>query len=66
MNFKLEISADNTTFTTVDLFPDSELEYNVDFYDNLDVSSIKLPFFTTLKIPLTSGNQTTFGYTPIT
>ena len=66
MNFKLEISADNSTFTTVDLFPDSELEYNVDFYDNLDVGSIKLPFFTTLKIPLTSGNRTTFGYTPIT
>lgn len=66
MNFKLEISTNNTTFTTVDLFPDSELEYNVDFYDNLDVDSIKLPFFTTLKIPLTSGNQTTFGYTPIT
>jgi|14BtaG_2_1085337.scaffolds.fasta_scaffold01458_6 hypothetical protein len=66
MNFKLEISVNNTTFTTVDLFPDSELEYNVDFYDNLDVGSIKLPFFTTLKIPLTSGNQTTFGYTPIT
>ena len=66
MNFKLEISADNNTFTSVDLFADSELEYNVDFYDNLDVDSIKLPFFTTLKIPLTSGNKTTFGYTPIT
>lgn len=66
MNFKLEISSNNTTFTNVDLFPDSELEYNVDFYDNLDVGSIKLPFFTTLKIPLTSGNRTTFGYTPIT
>jgi len=66
MDFKLEISTNNTTFTAVDLFPDSELEYNVDFYDNLDVGSIKLPFFTTLKIPLTSSNKTTFGYTPIT
>ena len=68
MNYKLEISTDNTTFYSVDLFPDSELEYSVDFYDNLNVDSVKLPFFTTLKIPLTDLNQTAnrFGYNPYT
>ena len=68
MDFKLEISTDNTTFYSVDLFPDSELEYSVDFYDNLDVDSVKLPFFTTLKIPLTDLNKTAnrFGYDPFT
>ena len=68
MDFKLEISTDNNTFYSVDLFPDSELEYSVDFYDNLDVDSVKLPFFTTLKIPLTDLNKTAnrFGYDPFT
>ena len=68
MDFKLEISTDNTTFYSVDLFPDSELEYSVDFYDNLNVDSVKLPFFTTLKIPLTDLNKNAnrFGYDPFT
>lgn len=66
MNFKLEISTDNSTFTAVDLFNDSELEYNIDFYDNLDIGNIKLPFSTDLKVPLTTSNITTFGYNPAT
>jgi hypothetical protein len=68
MDFKLEISTDNNTFYSVDLFSDSELEYSIDFYDNLNVDSVKLPFFTTLKIPLTDLNKTAnrFGYDPFT
>ena len=44
MILKLEIRTETTAFVEVDLFPNSELEYNVDFYDTLDVSKIRLPF----------------------
>lgn len=68
MDFKLEISTDNSTFYSLDLFPDQQLEYDLDFYDNLNVNSVKIPFLTSIKIPLTELNQTAnrFGYNPLT
>ena len=68
MNFKLEISRDNTNYYKLDLFPDPELEYNLDFYDNLEVDKVRLPFSSSLKIPLTTANQdaTRFDYNPLT
>ena len=66
MNFELEISNDNVNFFKVDLFPEQQLEYDLDFYDSLDISKVKLPFYTTLKIPLTSVNQASnrFNFDP--
>jgi len=70
MQFELEISTDNVvnSYKKVDLFPDQQLEYDLDFYDSLDVSKIKLPFYTTLKIPLTLVNQSSdrFNFNPLT
>ena len=66
MNFELEISNDNINFFKVDLFPEQQLEYDLDFYDSLDVSKVKLPFYTTLRVPLTSVNQASnrFNFDP--
>ena len=66
MNFELEISNDNVNFFKVDLFPEQQLEYDLDFYDSLDISKVKLPFYTTLRIPLTSVNQASnrFNFDP--
>lgn len=68
MIFKLEISTDNTNYYSVDLFPNQQLEYNVDFYDSLDVNQIKLPFSSEMKIPLTALNKSAsrFNYDPLT
>ena len=68
MVLKLEISRNNTSFFEVDLFPDSQLEYDVDFYDTLDVSKIRLPFSSDMKIPMTELNmsQSRFNYNPNT
>jgi len=68
MDFKLEISTDNTNYYSVDLFPNSELEYNVDFYDSLEIDKIKLPFSSNIKIPLTTLNKASnrFNYDPLT
>lgn len=68
MVLKLEISRDNSSFFDIDLFSDSELEYNVDFYDTLDVSKIRLPFSSDMKLPMTDLNMGTsrFNYNPNT
>ena len=67
-NLKLEISTDGVTYYEADVFPAQQLEYDVDFFDTLDVGKVKLPFYTTLSIPLTTLNQsaTRFNYNPFT
>jgi hypothetical protein len=68
MVFELEISRNSTDYFYVDLFPEQELEYNVDFYDSLELNQIKLPFSSTMKIPLTNINKSSsrFNYDPLT
>ena len=68
IEFKLEISRDNVTYYSVDLFPQQQLEYDLDFYDSLEVDKVKLPFYTKLRIPLTSDNKSSdrFNFDPET
>lgn len=68
MVFKLEISRDLSSYYEVDLFPDQQLNYDVDFYDSLEVDKIKLPFSTDIRIPLTDNNKQSFvfNYDPLT
>ena len=55
MDFTLQISRDNTvnSYYNVDLFPDQQLDYDLDFYDSLEIDKVRLPFFT--------KNQNTFN-----
>lgn len=57
MYFSLKISRDNSNFYKVDLFPEQQLNYDVQFYDSINIDKIKLPFYTELKIPLTEKNK---------
>ena len=67
MIFKLEVSTQPTTgFESVDLFPNQQLNYDIDFYDSLDVNKVAVPFSTDIKIPLTDTNISVFGYNPFT
>ena len=70
MDFKLEISRTNiaNSYYDVDLFPQQQLEYDLDFYDSVDISKIKLPFYTKLRIPLTNNNKDSnrFDFDPLT
>ena len=70
MDFKLEISRTNlaNSYSEVDLFPEQQLEYDLDFYDSLEIDKVKLPFYTKLRIPLTSNNKASnrFNFEPIT
>jgi hypothetical protein len=70
MEFKLEISRDNSanSYYEVDLFPQQQLEYDLDFYDSLEIDKVKLPFYTKLRIPLTTNNKASnrFDFDPLT
>ena len=69
MDFKLEISRDNSpnSYYKVDLFPKQQLDYDVDFYDTIEIDKVKIPFYTDLRIPLTTNNksQVVFDYEPV-
>jgi len=67
MEFKLEISRDNVNYYEVDLFSEQRLEYDLDFYDSFEIDKVKLPFYTTLRIPLTINNKASnrFNFEPI-
>lgn len=68
MDFRLQISLDNLTYQDVDLFPQQQLGYDLDFYDSVDIDKIKLPFYTKLKVPLTDNNKASnrFNFDPYT
>lgn len=68
MEFKLEISRDNVIYYEVDLFPEQQLDYDLDFYDSLEIDKVKLPFYTKLRIPLTANNKASnrFDFEPLT
>lgn len=67
MQFKLVISTDNVTYYDVDLFPEQQLEYDLDFYDSLEIDKVRLPFYTKLRIPLTDNNKLSsrFNFDPL-
>ena len=68
MDFKLEISRDNSanSYYAVDLFQKQELDYDVEFYDDIDIDKVKIPFYTDLRIPLTDNNKSAnvFNFEP--
>lgn len=66
MSFTLSISINNVSFNEVDLFQEQELFYDVSFYDDVEIDKIKIPFYTSLNIPLTATNKNLFGYNPVT
>lgn len=68
MDFRLEISRDNVNYYDVDLFPKQQLDYDLDFYDSLEIDKVKLPFYTNLRIPLTTNNKDSnrFDFDPLT
>jgi hypothetical protein len=57
LEFDLSISRNGTNYYSVDLFPDASLEYSLDFYDNLSIDKIKMPFYSEVKVPLTVLNM---------
>ena len=57
LDFALRISTDGSIYSTADLFPDQQLDFEIDFYDSLNIDSVKMPFYTDIKLPLTAVNQ---------
>lgn len=65
MSFTLSISSNNVTYNEIDLFENQDLFYESSFYDDVDIDKIKIPFYTTLSLPLTPANKSILGYDPL-
>ena len=65
MNFRLLLSTDNASWQDIDLFYNQNLNYDAEFYDDKNVSDIKVPFYTDIKIPLSANNKVFFSYDPL-
>lgn len=65
MEFSLQISSDNVSYTELDLFENQQLDYNLDFFDGLDIDKVQIPFSTNIRIPTSSGNISALGYDPL-
>ena len=65
MSFTLSISSNNVTYNEIDLFENQDLFYESSFYDDVDIDKIKIPFYTTLNLPLTPANKSILGYDPL-
>lgn len=68
MDFKLEFSRNNVDFELLDLFPKQQLDYDIEFYDTIEIDKVKIPFYTDLRIPLTTHNKSAdlFNFEPFT
>jgi hypothetical protein len=65
MSFTLSISSNAVSFVDADLFEGEEFFYDVSFYDDASIKDVKIPFYTSLTLPLTPTNKSIFGYDPI-
>ena len=65
MSFTLSISSNNVTYTPIDLFENQDLFYESSFYDDVDIDKIKIPFYTSISLPLTPANKAILGYDPL-
>jgi len=65
MSFTLSISSNASSFVNADLFEGEEFFYDVSFYDDASIKDVKIPFYTSLTLPLTNANKSIFGYDPI-
>jgi len=66
MSFTLSISSNGISFSEADLFLGEEFFYDVSFYDDVSIEDLKIPYYTSLSLPLTNTNKSLFGYDPIT
>ncbi len=64
MNFEFFLSQDNVSFTRIDTFVNQDLSYEAEFYDDKNVSDVKIPFFTEIKLPFTPANKSFLGFDP--
>lgn len=65
MDYQLKIKKQAATlFEIVDLFPDSVIGFDLDFYDSDNIDKIKVPVSIGLSIPMTPNNVSIIDYDP--
>ena len=65
MDYKLKVKKKaDTTFSEVDLFPDTIIDFDLDFYNVDNIDKIKVPISVALTLPLTDSNASSIDYDP--
>ena len=54
----------SSTFTDLDIFEDTSVSIDLDFYDVDNLDRIKVPVYVSLSLPLTDSNVAVIGYDP--
>lgn len=65
MDYTLKVKKkSDTTFSEVDLFPDTIIDFDLDFYNVDNIDKIKVPISVALTLPLTDSNASSIDYDP--
>lgn len=65
MDYKLNVKKKSSqNFSVVDLFADSIINFDLDFYDVDNIDKIKVPINVSLSLPMTSDNVAIIDYDP--
>ena len=65
MDYKLNVKKKSSaTYSAVDLFPDTSLDFALDFYDANNIDKIKVPVSISVSLPMTDNNVSIIDYDP--
>lgn len=65
MDFKLKVKKKaDTTFSVIDLFPDTIVDFSLDFYNVDNIDQLRVPTSVSLNLPLTDTNVSVIDYDP--
>lgn len=65
MDYKLNVKLKpDTTYSEVSLFPDTIINFGLDFYDVNNLDKIKVPVSVSLTLPMTDNNVSVIKYDP--
>lgn len=65
MDFRLKVKKKaDTTYSVIDLFPDTTIDFSLDFYNVDNIDKLRVPTSVSLSLPLTDNNVSVIDYDP--
>lgn len=65
MDFRLKVKKKaDTNYSVIDLFPDTTIDFSLDFYNVDNIDQLRVPTSVSLSLPLTENNVSVIDYDP--
>ena len=65
MDFRLKVKKKaDTTYSVIDLFPNTTIDFSLDFYNVDNIDQLRVPTSVSLSLPLTDNNVSVIDYDP--